>query len=124
MNKSKQIKEILIQLYQNDALPNNLNDLDESVFDHLFNPEPTNLLAETIIKHYSERRSDITDLVDHYLKTGSIPPNFKPESRIISAYISEYDLNIEYDTLTTHISYKHRREQFLKECDDYDYKDI
>lgn len=125
MNKSKQIKEILINLAINDKLPNDLNDLDESIFDHLFTkPNKTDLLAETILKHYSERRSDITDLVEHYMKTGTILPNFKPESRIISASIPEHDLYVEYDTLTTLLSYKKRTETFLKECEDHDYKDI
>jgi hypothetical protein len=127
MNKSKQIKEILINLAINDALPNDLNDLDESIFDHLFQDNPTNktdLLAEAILKHYSERRTDITDLVEEYLNTGAIPHNFKPESRIISASIPEHDLYVEYDTLTTLLSYKKRTETFLKECEDHDYKDI
>lgn len=127
MNKSKQIKEILINLAINDALPNDLNDLDESIFNHLFQdiqPNKTDLLAEAILKHYSERRSDITDMVEDYLKTGTIPQNFKPESRIISASIPEHDLYVEYDTLTTLLSYKKRTETFLKECEDHDYKDI
>lgn len=127
MNKSKQIKEILINLAINDKLPNDLNDLDESIFNHLFQdiqPNKTDLLAEAILKHYSERRSDITDMVEDYLKTGTIPTNFKPESRIISASIPEHDLYVEYDTLTTLLSYKKRTETFLKECEDHDYKDI
>lgn len=125
MNKSKQIKEILINLAINDALPNDLNDLDESIFDHLFTkPNKTDLLAETILNHYSERRSDITDLVEHFQNTGTILPNFKPESRIISASIHEHDIYVEYDTLTTLLSYKKRTETFLKECEDHDYKDI
>lgn len=125
MNKSKQIKDILINLAVNDKLPNDLNDLDESIFDHLFTkPNKTDLLAEAILKHYSERRSDITDMVEDYLKTGTIPTNFKPESRIISASIPEHDLYVEYDTLTTLLSYKKRTETFLKECEDHDYKDI
>ena len=122
---SPQIHNMTYYLAINDKLPNDLNDLDESIFDHLFTkPNKTDLLAEAILKHYPERRSDITDMVEDYLKTGTIPTNFKPESRIISAPIPEHDLYVEYDTLTTLLSYKKRTETFLKECDDHDYKDI
>lgn len=125
-NKSKQIKEILVNLAANNALPQNLNDLDPSIFDHLFQDNPKQInLAETILNHFSERRTDVVELADHYLQNdGAILPDFKPEHRFITATIPDYDLIIEYDTLTTLLSYKGRNEQFLKECDDHDYKDI
>ena len=124
-SKSKQIKEILVNLAINDALPQNLNDLDPSIFDHLFQDNPKqNNLAETILNHFSERRTDVAELAETYLNSGIIPKDFKPEHRFITATIPDYDLIIEYDTLTTLLSYKGRNEQFLKECDDHDYKDV
>jgi hypothetical protein len=35
-SKSKQIKSLLVNLASDDSLPTDLNDLDESIFDQLF----------------------------------------------------------------------------------------
>ena len=56
---------------------------------------------------YGENRSDVAELCDIFLVTGKLPKNYKNyvESRFIQGKIPNTEIQIEYDTLTTHISY-------------------
>ena len=63
---------------------------------------------------YTERRSDISDICKHYLKTGELKESLA-ENRWIQAKIPGTDIEVEYDTLTTEVSYHKPLEQW-KAC--------
>lgn len=71
---------------------------------------------------YAERRSDVTDLCEEYLRTGKKPVKAIPEHRYVRAMIPDTDIEIEYDTLSTKIMY-HRPLSQWKDCVHHEYYD-
>lgn len=74
-----------------------------------------------LIETFAEKLSDVVDMCEHYLETGK-KPDFPTECRFIYAKVPETDIEIEFDTLTTHLSY-HRPLGQWEECVGHDYKD-
>ncbi len=54
-----------------------------------------------LMAKYADKRSDICELCDEYLKTGQQPVKTRIEHRIIQATIPGTEIEVEYDTLTT-----------------------
>lgn len=71
---------------------------------------------------YAEKRSDITEICDEFLRTGKKPVKVKPECRFIRAMIPNTDIEIEYDTLSTKIMY-HRPLSQWEDCVHHEYYD-
>lgn len=67
---------------------------------------------EWLAREFAERRSDVNELCNSFLETGEIPENPSFEHRYIQATIPDTDFEIEYDTLTTEISYHTPLEQW------------
>lgn len=54
---------------------------------------------------YEENRSDVSDFCNEFLETWEVPLSITPEKRFIKASIPNTKILVEYDTLTTEISY-------------------
>jgi len=80
--------------------------------------------VEWLSNQYTEKRTDVSEACEHFLKHGNIPKDFKPESRFIKAKIPNLNIELEYDTLTTEISYRLPNETLFKQCTDHDYVDL
>lgn len=73
---------------------------------------------------FAEKRSDVSDMCTEYLEKGTIP-NAKPEHRFIYATVPNTNIQIEYDTLTTLISYRNKMDESREytECIKHKYVD-
>jgi hypothetical protein len=67
---------------------------------------------------YTEKRSDVVDIIDKYLTTGNAEDY--SEQRFIQATIPGTNIEVEYDTLTTLMSYHTPLEQW-KDCENHKY---
>ncbi len=82
------------------------------------------LFIQWLAKRFSEKRSDVTDICVSFLETGVIPSETWVEQRFIQAHIPETDIDVEYDTLTTEISYRKTQSMELwEQCINHEYKD-
>lgn len=68
----------------------------------------------------AERRSDISEICDNYLKYEKYPTIKDIERRYINAEIEELGTYVQYDTLTTEISYN-TLENVWKTCKNHEY---
>lgn len=68
----------------------------------------------------AEKRSDISDLCQNFLKDGTLPHRDNIEHRYIQAKIPNVNIEIEYDTLTTELFYHTPLNQW-EPCIDYKY---
>jgi len=72
---------------------------------------------------FAENRTDVEEMCVDFL-AGNFDKNlyFKSESRFISASIPETNIDVEYDTLTTEISFSHNGTNW-KQCINHEYRD-
>lgn len=69
---------------------------------------------------FAEKRTDVTEICEQYLKDGRVPDPKNIERRYIWARIPGTDIEIEYDTLTTEVSYHKSGEQW-EQCIEHEY---
>jgi hypothetical protein len=76
---------------------------------------------ETLAQMYDEKRSDVSEICRHFLETGEVLSDCT-EPRFVKARIPNTGYEIEYDTLTTEMSYHEPLGQW-EQCQDHDYYD-
>lgn len=98
-------------------------------------PSKDKLFIGWLARAFEERRSDVTDICDEFAKNHAIPENFEFEKRFVRAHIPTIDcsvytgfgarpgiITLEYDTLTTEISFSLDGKNF-SQCVDHEYLD-
>lgn len=83
--------------------------------------KPKEFLIE-LSKAFVEHRSDICEIIDAYLEKNENHISEYKEHRFIKGTIPVTGMRIEYDTLTTHISYEDQNNEWI-ECENYAYYD-
>lgn len=61
---------------------------------------------------YAERRSDVSAICDEFLKTGKFEKTFA-EHRFVTGTIPDLDIKVEYDTLTTELSFRRKADKYF-----------
>lgn len=61
---------------------------------------------------YAERRSDVTAICDEFLKTGKFEKSFA-EHRFVTGTIPGTETKVEYDTLTTELSFRRPADKYF-----------
>ena len=91
-------------------------------------PKPNNSMTEREFieymgKAFAERRSDVAEMCEEFLQKGTV--SREPEQRFIYGSIPNTSIQIEYDTLTTLLSYRNKmdEEKEYRECKDHKYID-
>lgn len=63
-------------------------------------------------EHFAERRSDVSAICDEFLKTGKFEKSFT-EHRFVTGTIPGTDTMVEYDTLTTVLSFRRPADKYF-----------
>jgi len=91
-------------------------------------PKPADTMTERQFieymgKVFADKRSDVAEMCEQFLKVGAV--SREPEHRFIYASIPNTNIQIEYDTLTTLLSYRNimDEEKEYRECKDHEYID-
>ncbi len=91
-------------------------------------PKPNNSMTEREFieymgKVFANKRSDVAEMCEQFLKVGAV--SREPEHRFIYASIPNTNIQIEYDTLTTLLSYRNKTDEDVeyKECKNHEYID-
>lgn len=75
-----------------------------------------------LARAYEENRSDVSDYCYEFLENWDVPMVIKPEKRFIRAKIPGTQITVEYDTLTTELSYIDREKTTQwEQCTDHEY---
>lgn len=67
---------------------------------------------EKLSEHFAERRSDVSAICDEFLKTGKFEESFT-EHRFVTGTIPDLDIKVEYDTLTTELSFRRKADKYF-----------
>ena len=63
--------------------------------------------------------NDVADLIQHYLRTNKFDDELMG-NRFVKGVIPNHDIEVEYDTLTTELSYRFPHE-FWEQCKNHHY---